>query len=126
MKYTIRQYAEALRYSFQDKTGMKRRAVIKRFLETLRHHQKTHWLKAILHEAEMQERAARGIKKIMIMSASPLPKTVHKKIASLFSGKAHIEEKIAPELFAGISIFIDEELLIDASAQNALRLMFRK
>lgn len=126
MKYAIRQYAQALLGALEDKSGRERDEIMKRFLFIVRKNKDWPKLDRILQEAERQLLRKQGIRKVEVESTTPLSRGLRKEIEKILGKKLVLEEKIKPEILAGIKILIDGELLIDASAKRRLDLLLTK
>ena len=126
MRYSIPQYAEALVEALEDKSGRERSEATRRFLFILRKNKDWAKLGRIVKEAEKQSLRKQGIKKVEVESAVPLSPTVKKEIEKILGKKIVLEEKVRPEVLAGIKILVDGEILIDASAERQLQRMFTK
>lgn len=123
MKYRPAQYAAALYAIMSGKKEADRRAITRRFVRILAHHRMLGAAPAILAAYEKLFLRAHGERKVRIESATPVSEEVKKEIAGILGAKIHFEEKETPGILAGIKILIDDELLIDASAERQIKRM---
>lgn len=123
MKYTTRQYVEALLDALEDKSGRGRSEVIRRFLFVVRKNKDWAKLGRILQEAERQSLRKQGMRKVEVESAAPLSREFRKEIEKILGKKLVLEEKVRPELLAGMKILIDGEVLIDGSGKRILDML---
>lgn len=126
MRYSIRQYAEALLLALEDKNKQERREVIGRFLAVLRKKRDGAKLARIIKTLELLYLKKTGFHKIVLESASPPVLKIKTEVEKILGKKIFFEERINPELLAGIRILVDEELFIDASAKRRLDTLFSK
>ncbi|MBI2640515.1 MAG: F0F1 ATP synthase subunit delta [Candidatus Sungbacteria bacterium] len=123
-KYSISQYAAALILALEEKSGSKRSETIRRFLFIVRKNKDWSKLGRIVKEAEKQSLKKQGIKKVEVESAAPLSRAVKKEIEKIIGAKVVLEEKVRPEVLAGIKVLVDDEILIDASGISQVERMF--
>ena len=126
MKYKSAQYAEALALALDGADHETARARTRSFVALLKNHQMLGKADAIVKKAVRRLASRAGVTRVKIESADPLDSEVEKQVSDLFGGKVWIEEKVDPELLAGVRILIDEETLIDASGKRRLAEMFYK
>ena len=124
MKFSARQYAAALLEAASGKPEAERKRLLKRFFLLLVKNGDFARLGAVLQETERQFLKASGTRKVKVETPAPLAESVKKDIEHLVGKKVFLEETINPALLAGIRILIDEEILIDASAETQIRKMF--
>lgn len=120
MKYSVKQYASALNLALKGKDGSERKKATKRFLDILRKNRDGGKLSRILKELEIQHLHSSGLNKVRIEAASPLSRKVKSEIEEIFGKKLHLEEKINPELLAGLRILVNDEFFVDASAKSRI------
>lgn len=123
MKYTPRHYAESLYNALEHKEGTVRRDVLSRFMIVLHKNHDAKHVRRILVEYEKLYLQKHNLRKIDIVSASPLESGMKQDIESIL-GKALLTESVDPELVAGLSITVDDEYLIDASAKTMISNLF--
>lgn len=124
MKYNISQYASAFVAALEDKSTHERADMIRRFLSVVRKNKDWPRIGRILQEVERQSLRKQGMRKVGVESTASLSHEWRKEIEKVFGKKLVLEEKIKPELLAGVKILVDGELLIDASAKRRLDLTF--
>ena len=78
----------------------------------------------ILKEVEKQDLREQGLKKVLVETPDPITPQIKKGIREVLGKDILIQEKINPELIAGIKILINDEILVDASAKTQLRKLF--
>ena len=125
MRYSIRQYAEAMLLALEDKNKQERREVTGRFLAVLR--KKRDWgkLAQIVRALELLYLKKAGFHKVILESAAPAGGKIRLEVKKILGKKIFLEERVNPELMAGIRILVDEELFIDASAKRRLDAIFK-
>ena len=120
MRYNVRQYGEALLGALDGKREGGRKEVVKRFLSLLRKNHDSGKLSRIIQEMERRYLRVAGLRKVEITAASPLGANIKKELKEIFGKEMLLEEKVNPEILAGMRILVDEELFIDASAKRRL------
>ncbi|MBI4084926.1 MAG: F0F1 ATP synthase subunit delta [Candidatus Liptonbacteria bacterium] len=125
MKYQPRQYATALRAALEGKDEGIRHAIIKRFLLLLRKNKDGGKLRTILHELMRQDLDMQGLHTLHIESAAPLPAPIRREIKEMFDERILLRESVKEELLGGMTILLDEEIFIDASARRGLTHLFQ-
>jgi F0F1-type ATP synthase delta subunit len=125
MKYSFRQYAEALALALKDKNDEEYQLILKRLVLLLRKDHDGRKLNRILVETERLLLKNAGKKKITIASAAPLSQENHNTIQALVGPNAEYEYKIQPELKAGMTVLINDSVFIDGSAATNLETLFR-
>jgi F0F1-type ATP synthase delta subunit len=124
MKYTPSQYAAALTDALESAAPEARRDILRRFMRILARNKDTRRLGAILRQVARRSLAARGLRKVSVTSASPLPPRTKKDIEAALGTGALWEEAVDPAILGGVRILVDDELLIDATARRRLDRMF--
>jgi F0F1-type ATP synthase delta subunit len=81
-------------------------------------------LRKILEEAARFARGKSGIRKVTLESARALSVEQRATVATFTKDDDVIEERIDPELIAGIRILLDDELQFDGSLKNKLEKAF--
>ena len=81
-------------------------------------------LNSILGKVEKLYLTEEGVEKIYVESASPLSKNLREEIESALGKKVLINEKVRPNLLAGVRIILNEEILIDATGTQRLAKIF--
>lgn len=126
MRYTNKQYAAAFLSALKDKSGKERTEILRRFLTLLQKNKDWPRLNLILREAEKFYLRKSGLKKVFLETAQPASPNVKKEVEKILGRKIVLSEKINPAILAGIKILVDDELLIDSSAQSRLRKLFSR
>lgn len=128
MRYTAAQYATALCSLLKGKSPREQKLVLARFPVLLRAHGAWGRREKILVAVGVQELKETGRQKIEISSAAPISAAAKREIVQALGSKkkALVQEKIKPDLLAGVQILINDEVLIDASAAHMLSELFGK
>lgn len=124
MKYSTKQYASVLLSVLADKSEKDRKEVLRKFVAVLAKNRDLARLGAILRETEREYLRQTGMQKVLAESASPIDPSLRKEIEHAVGGKIWWQEKVNPELLAGIKILINGETLIDASGKRQIEKMF--
>jgi F0F1-type ATP synthase delta subunit len=124
MTYTPRQYAVALYEVLEGTQGAERKNIISRFLEVLEKHRARHMERQILNHYEKIFLARHGMKKVDVVSASPLTDAVRKDIEVAIHEPMLMSETVDPSLLAGLTILIDDSVYIDASGRTMINNLF--
>lgn len=124
MRYSIRTFATALLDSLEGKTLEQQRATLKRLVAVLTKKGMRRQLHAILRETERLYLKAHRITKVEAVSPTPLGAEAKQDIERALGTKMFFTEQTDPSVIAGVKLFIDEELLIDATAQRQLEEIF--
>jgi len=125
MRYSSSQYAAALLAAAKNKSKEKRRHIIRNFIAILRKNRDIQRFTMILREVERQYLRKAGLKKVEVKSAAPLLPEIKKEIFNLAGEKIILRELLKPELLAGITLLIDNELFIDASGRHRIKRLFQ-
>ena len=129
MKYLPSHYALALYQALLGKEGNAQAATLRRFAGIVRKNGDGKHLNTILARYEKIYLEKNGLKKIEVESANPLSPAVRAEIERAGSGtggdkKVLLEEKVKPELLAGIKLLVNDTLLIDASGMTRIAKLF--
>ena len=124
MKYRIQQYAQALYQALDGKKPPEQKEMIKQFIVLLARQRVLGKAKLIIAAYEKIVLQNTGMRKVHIESASPVSEKLKKEIESILGKKIYFEEVKNLHLLAGIKILVDNEFLIDASAQRQLENIF--
>lgn len=124
MKYPAHIYAKALAEVITDANAKNEREAEKNFLSLLRKNGDESHLRKIVEEAARFARGKRGIRKVIIESARPLKESQRKTMRYLIKENDIIEEKIVPDLVAGVRIVVNDELQFDGSLKSKLNAIF--
>ena len=126
MRYRIAQYAEALHAALKDKKASQQRVIARQFAQVLMRHRMIGKANLILAAYEKLALQKQGMRKVRIESASPVSEQLKKEIGKILGAKINFEEVESHDLLAGIKIFVDDELLIDASARRQVDIMLKQ
>lgn len=126
MKYRVTQYAQALHAALKNEPASKQKEIMRRFVVLLGRHRMSAKSGLIVSAYEKIVLRESGMRKVKIESAAPITEHLKKEISGILGKKILIEEKMNPELLAGIKILVDNELLIDASAKRQLEKLFTR
>jgi F0F1-type ATP synthase delta subunit len=124
MIYSPQHYAEALYEALEGKEGSKRAEVLKRFSEMLEKNHQQHLVTSILVRYEKVFLQRNNLRKVDIESASPLEDNVRKDIENILGGDILLTEEVNKQLVAGLTILIDDDVYIDASARTQINNLF--
>ena len=124
MKYSPKQYASALLLALGEKSSAERKKILHKFLSLVSKRGDSSRLGMIMKEAEKQYLRGAGLKKVILESADSVSAKIKKEVEEILGKNIILEEKLNPDLLAGIKILVDNELLIDASAETQVRKLF--
>lgn len=124
MKYSSKQYASVLLSILEGKSEKDRKKILRKFIAVLAKNRDLTRLGAILRETEREYLQRSDLRKVVVESVSPVNSALRKEIERAVGGKTWWQEKINPELLAGIRILINDETLIDASGKRQVEKMF--
>lgn len=124
MKYTPKQYAAALIAALKEKKGEERKKTMRRFLALVVRKGDGGKLGLMVREFEKQYLRQEGLKKVALESAGPVSDKLREELETIFGKNIFLQEKINPRLLAGVKILVNDELLVDASAEIQLQKLF--
>lgn len=124
MRYSPKQYAAALLLALEDKSAAEKKKVLHRFLSLISEGGDSARLGLVTRELEKQHLKKEGLQKVSVETVSKAPAKIKKEVEEILGKNIILEEKINPDLIAGVKILVNEELLIDASAETRLRKLF--
>ena len=124
MRYSPRQYAAALLALLKGRPEAVEQRLQRQFLVLVGQKGDSRRLGLILKEVEKQDLREQGLKKVLVETPDPITPQIKKGIREVLGKDILIQEKINPELIAGIKILINDEILVDASAKTQLRKLF--
>ncbi|MDZ7343977.1 MAG: F0F1 ATP synthase subunit delta [candidate division KSB1 bacterium] len=122
MKHPTRFYAQALAAVLAEKPQAEKK-IIRNFLQLLQKNGEEHKLKHVLKAAEKLFLQKEGRRKVVLESARPLSEKHKKLLTKVLKPGDVVEEKVSPELVAGVRIAVNDELQLDATLQRKLRKM---
>lgn len=126
MRYSVAQYALALKEALKGKSEKERKEILKRFLLLLRKNHASSKITQILQKYEYMLLKESGLSKVVLASPDPISAEVRREINKAMGGKGALQEKINQDLLGGITILINDEVLIDASASRQLEKLFAR
>jgi len=124
MKYPVTAYAKALGEAITATEGRRNEEIIKNFLALVRKNGDEARLPKILHETEQFLREKDGTKQFVVESARPLEKRAEALFKGMEKPGDSFEEKIDPELIAGVKITVNGERQFDGSLKGKLDKLF--
>lgn len=124
MRYKTQHYAEALYKVLKDKPASEQKKVLERFLRILDKNKDRAKLNLILKNVEKEYLKGNNLCKIAIESPDKISDHTKSLIQEII-GKAIFTEKLNKDLGAGIKLVINDHILIDATAQNYLKKIFK-
>jgi F0F1-type ATP synthase delta subunit len=92
----------------------------KNFLALVRRNGDERYLRKILEEASRFARGKSGVRKVTVESARALIPSQKALIARFAKPGDMVEERIDPDLIAGIKIILNDEMQFDGSLKNKL------
>jgi F0F1-type ATP synthase delta subunit len=119
MKYSAHMYAKALVEVLGDPKS-RDAAIEKNFLALIKRNGDEGQLKKILEEASRFARGKSGVRQVTIESARELAPAQKNAIKHFIKAGDVVEERIDPELIAGIKITVNDEMQFDGSLKNKL------
>lgn len=126
MRYSSRQYAEALYESLKGKEEAARKPVLARFLGILRKDRRTAALPDILRHYERHALATEGKVKVHIETPDGASDHLKREIEKALGKPAAFSERVEPKHLAGVLLLVNDSLLIDATARHRLEGIFKK
>jgi F0F1-type ATP synthase delta subunit len=124
MKYAPHVYAKALVEVLSVPKGSGNKLtdaeIAKNFLALVQRNGDESHLKKILEEASRFARGKSGVRKVTIESARALVPSQKKMVERFVKPGDVVEERIDPELIAGIKIILNDEMQFDGSLKNKL------
>lgn len=123
MKYSAHIYAKALVEVLSDEekgSAKDQDRIAKNFIALVRKNGDEGHLRKILEEAAIMARGKSGIRQVTIESARVLSSSQKSALAHFMRPSDVIDERIDPELIAGVKITVNDELQFDGSLRNKL------
>lgn len=124
MKYSIKQYALALSSALETKKKEDAKRIIRNFLHILSRNGDQSKIDLIAKEVERQERIKKGIYKVELTSSTKVSNRLKEEIEKILGKKIDFTEKIDADIYAGLKILVEDELLIDATAKSQIAKIF--
>ncbi len=123
MKYSPKQYAQALMQSLEGTSPGDQEKVLDNFVKILAENNEIRNFEAIAEEFHKLELGNQGIKQVEIQSAHPLNRENEKEILDelnkLVKGKLEVKKKVNEDLIGGVVIQLEDKV-IDASIKHQL------
>lgn len=121
MKFSIKQYAEALHQTLSETKPADADKVINNFVSVLSQNGDLHYYEAIIQEYEIYDREQKGIKEVELTTASEVKinSAVVKELNEALGGDIELKQRVDESLIGGIVVKI-EDTLIDASIRGQL------
>ena len=123
MKFSAKQYAQALKGSLERSNPKDEDRILDNFVKILAEYNDLRLFDQIAREYHKMELAKNGIKQVELTSAKPLDKQSEQEILDqlnmLVKGKIEVRKEIDEQLIGGVVIRMDDQL-IDASIKNGL------
>ena len=123
MKYSAKQYAQALLDSLHETDPKDTDKVLDNFVKVLAEKNDLRMFDDIASEFHKLELAKKGIKEVEITSAHPInhenEKEIIHELNKLVKGDFEVKKKIDEKLIGGVVIKVDDKML-DASVRNNL------
>lgn len=120
MKITPKQYAITLYEATKNASKEDSEKLIKNFVDLLRFNNDLSLEKRIVEEYYAHYRKQKGISKLKIRSGEKLSPDIVSGIVQKFSGQVEMEEEVDESLIGGISLEINDDILIDGSVKKKL------
>lgn len=127
MKYPAHIYAKALAEAIvgaKGRNGKEQDAIILRFIALVRKNGDEAHLRKLVEEAARFVRGKSGVRKVTMETARSLGASQKKALAGFVKTGDILEEKIDPELVAGVKIIVNDELQFDGSLKGKLDKLF--
>lgn len=120
MKITPKQYAISLYEATENLSETKAEKVIENFVEILKQNNDLAQEEKIITEYYKHYQKQKNISKIKIKSREKVSPDIMNRIMKKFENQIEIEEEFDSNLIGGISLEIDERILIDGSINKKL------
>lgn len=119
-----RQYAEALLKTLGEAPHKNHPVLFKRFLLLLRRRRDSHRLDRILALVEQLFLKEKKYRKVVIESPYDDPQGITREIKKIMGEHIFVQHKKNPALLAGVRLWIDSDIVIDASARRRVLNLF--
>ena len=126
MKYRPVQYAEALYDACEDTSEAEQKKIVKKFVEILARHQAIHKAREIYTAYEKLNLRKQGLRSVRLETVTPATEKLKQEIKAILGKDIYIEEVMNSSLLGGVTILIDNEILIDASVKRQMEDLFIK
>jgi len=125
MKYSLKNYGQALAEAILEKENPSQNDVARNFINMLRRSGDEAHAEKIIKEAERILRKKDGIRAVVFESARPLGAAQQKSLNVFSRSGDVISYRTDPRLIAGIRILIDDEKEFDGSLKGKLDKLFQ-
>ncbi|MEK7193280.1 MAG: F0F1 ATP synthase subunit delta [Patescibacteria group bacterium] len=126
MKYPVELYAEAFsEVASRALTSEKEKTLVKNFIALIERSGDIHHIQKIVAHTEKLLRIKTGKRKVTVESARPLKESAIKTLKEFIEKSDLIEEKINPNLVAGIKLTVNDEMEFDGSFASKIRALFK-
>ena len=123
MKFSAKQYAEALYDSLEGTNPQDLDLVLNNFVEVLATNNDIKLFPEIENEFHKLELEKKGVKQVEVTTSHPLTKenerNIIEELNKLVKGDVELKKKIDERILGGVVIRMDDQM-IDASVQNEL------
>ena len=124
MKYSPKQYVQALREALQSTSPSDSDKVLDNFVQILAANNDLRMFEEITNEFRKQDLAAKGIKQAVVTSTTPInsanEQAIMDTLNKVVKSKIELDKKIDPSLIGGMVVQVDD-LLIDGSVKSNLQ-----
>ncbi len=121
MRFSHKQYAQALYESLHDTSSKDHDKVIANFIEVLKSNGDLREYEKIIDAFEDYDRKEKGIKQVELTTAHPMEANrdlIH-KLNELAGGKAELKQKVDDRIIGGVIVKVDDTM-IDGSIKHHL------
>jgi F-type H+-transporting ATPase subunit delta len=119
MRYSPKQYAQALYDSLKDVKEGEIDLIFKNFYSILLRNNDLKLINKIIEKIKEIDKEERGVVEVEVTGAKEIDKDLVSKLCNLIGKKAEIQKKVDPGLIGGLKIQIND-LLIDGSIKAKL------
>lgn len=124
MKYDPRNYGQALAAVAAGRlSSEKEKEILRNFIKAVMDRGGIRQWPKILAASEKALREKEGLRKVFVESARPI-NDVRSKLSGFIQKEDIIEEKVDPEIVAGIKITLDDNRQFDGSLSKKLNTLF--
>ena len=123
MKFSARQYAQALSDSLNETENKDHEKILDNFVKVLAENNDLRLFEEISNEFHKLELAKKGIKQVEVVTAHPINKEneheIIKELNKLVKIDFEIKKRVDESIIGGVVIKVDDQML-DASVKNNL------
>ncbi len=123
MRYPANIYAKALSEAITDPQADAGK-IAKQFFALLQKNGDEVHAQKIIEEAARFARGAEGIRKVVVESARPLTAKQKKMLDSFVKSGDVVQERIVPEIVAGVRVLVNDETMFDGTLKQKLDHIF--